>query len=310
MRAALSMMREDDTFNIIRFAGAADQFSPSSVPATPQNIRHAQKFIDTMEAGGGTMMLDGIRRSLNQSVDENRVRYVCMMTDGFIGNEKQIIHATRQMRGATRVFGFGVGSSPNRYLIDGMSRAGAGAVAYLSLNEKGEDIMRPFFERISRPALTEIEIDSAGLKGAQINPFKVPDVYVGRAVVVTGRFEGEGGSITVRGRSDGQVISKTFDIKPTTDGTAIASVWARQQIASLCDSAMFDDANIDLAKEIKSIALNYSLMSDYTSFVAVDSTRVTDGTSGVTVHQPVPVPDGVRYDTTVQGKDETTDERK
>ncbi len=308
MRAALGMMREDDTFNIIRFAGGTDQFAASSVQATPENIRSAQRFIDNMNAGGGTMMLEGIRRSLNQSVEENRVRYVCMMTDGFIGNEKEIIQATRQMRGATRVFGFGVGSSPNRYLLDGMSRAGAGAVAYLSLNEKGEDVMRPFFERISRPALTEIEVDASGLKGAQINPFKVPDVYVGRAVVVTGRFEGEGGSITVRGRADGQIISKTFEIKPTTEGTAIASVWARQRIASLCDAAMFDDAKIDLPKEIKSIALNYSLMSDYTSFVAVDSTHRTEGSTGVTVQQPVPVPDGVRYDTTVQQKDQPADE--
>lgn len=310
MRAALGMMREDDTFNIIRFAGGTDQFAASSVQATPENIRSAQRFIANMNAGGGTMMLEGIRRSLNQSVDENRVRYVCMMTDGFIGNEREIIQATRQMRGATRVFGFGVGSSPNRYLLDGMSRAGAGAVAYLSLNEKGEDVMRPFFERISRPALTEIEVDASGLKGAQINPFKVPDVYVGRAVVVTGRFEGEGGSITVRGRADGQVISKAFEIKPTSEGTAIASVWARQQIASLCDAAMFDDANLDLPKEIKSIALNYSLMSDYTSFVAVDSTHRTAGETGVTVQQPVPVPDGVRYDTTVQGNDGTADERR
>ncbi len=302
MRAAMDMMQPDDTFQIIRFASNADQLSDAPLQATKSNIAKARKFIENTSAGGGTMMLEGITRSLNQTVDEDRVRYVCMMTDGYIGNERQIIQTTRKLRGQTRVFGFGVGSSPNRYLLDGMSRAGAGAVAYLSLQEKGEDVMRPFFERISRPAMTNIEIDASGLQGAQINPFKIGDVYVGRATIVTGRFEGDGGSIVVRGRVGGEAVERTFDVRPTETGGAIASVWARQQIAALCDQAMFDDAEIDLAKEVKQIALNYSLMSDYTSFVAVDSTRRTDGSYGTTVIQPVPVPDGVKYETTVPEK--------
>ena len=41
-------------------------------------------------------------------------------------------------------------------------------------------------------------------------------------------------------------------------------------------------------------------MSQYTAFVAVDSSRRTEGDHGVTVNVPVPVPDGVKYETTVQ----------
>ncbi len=299
VQAALGMMQETDSFNIVRFAGSTDQMSTARVLASERAKRQAVDFLRGTNAGGGTMMLAGIQQALSQPSDESRVQYVCMMTDGFIGNERQIIQATRQLRGQTRVFGFGVGSSPNRYLIDGMSRAGAGAVAYLGLNDDGAKVMRHFFDRISKPALTNIQIDASNLKGAKINPFKIPDVYVGRAVVITGRFEGDGGSITVRGRSADQTIVQTFPIRADAQGTSLASVWARQQIAALCDQASLDDIRIDLAHEVKTIALNYGLMSDYTSFVAVDSTHRTSGESGTTIVQPVPIPDGVKYETTV-----------
>lgn len=308
IQAALGMMQEGDTFQIVRFAGSSDQLADAPLPATKQNIARARKFIENTDAGGGTMMLEGIKRSLSQSADEERVRYVCMLTDGYIGNESEIVKATRDLRGPTRVFGFGVGSSPNRFLLDGMSRAGAGAVAYLSLNDKGEDVMRPFFERISKPVITGIEVDTSALPGAKVNPFKIPDVYVGRAVLVTGRFEGDGGSITVRGRVGEGRVERTFQINPTEKGTSIASVWARQQISALCDQAMFE-GGIDLPAEVKQIALHYSLLSDYTSFVAVDASRRTDGTSGTTVIQPVPVPDGVKYETTVPPAQGTAGER-
>lgn len=299
IQAALGMMQPTDRFNIIRFAGSTDMLYPASVFATEREKRSALQFINDTRAGGGTMMLDGIKQALNQPAEESRGKYVCMMSDGFIGNERQIIQVTRQLRGQTRVFGFGVGSSPNRYLIDGMSRAGAGAVAYLGLHDDGAVVMRHFLDRTSKPALTNLQIDTTNLKGAQINPFKIPDVYVGRAVVITGRFEGQGGSITLRGESGGQMLTQTFPIKPDRQGTSLASVWARQQIAALFDQATLDDIRMDLGHEIKTVALTYGLMSDYTSFIAVDSTHRTSGAVGTTVVQPVPVPDGVKYETTV-----------
>lgn len=311
MRYALQNMNPDDTFQVIRFAGGVDQLSPDALTATPANVNKGLKFVESMNAGGGTMMLQGITTALNQSVkDEERVRYVCLLTDGFIGNEAQLIKATHDMRGATKVFGFGVGSSPNRYLIDGMSRAGAGAVAYLSLNDKGEEVMQPFFDRISKPALTNIAVDATNLSGAEIYPAKVPDVYVGRAVVITGRYQGDGGTLLVKARGPAGPVEQRFEIRPSKNAetnASLAAVWARQKISSLCDR-MTIAQDESASPQIKQVALDYSLMSDFTSFVAVDSSRVTAGNHGVSVVQPVPVPDGVRYDTTVQTPDKTNAE--
>ncbi len=304
MKYALAHMQPNDSFQVIRFAGGVDQLAPDALPATPANVKTGLNFIESTNAGGGTMMLQGITTALNQSVkDEERVRYVCLLTDGFIGNEAELIKATHQMHGATKVFGFGVGSSPNRYLIDGMSRAGAGAVAYLSLNDTGEEVMQPFFDRISKPALTNIAIDASGLSGAEVYPAKVPDVYVGRAVVITGRFQGAGGTLVVKGRGAGGPVEQRFEIHPTQETNAsLAAVWARQKIGSLCDRMMIENDET-ASPAIKQVALDYSLMSDFTSFVAVDSSHRTAGDHGISVVQPVPVPDGVRYDTTVQTPD-------
>jgi len=79
----------------------------------------------------------------------------------------------------------------------------------------------------------------------------------------------------------------------------IACVWARKKIETLANQATYDN-NPDLPEEIKQVALEYGLMSAYTAFIAVDSSRKTTGDHGITVAVPVPVPDGVRYETTVQ----------
>jgi len=74
--------------------------------------------------------------------------------------------------------------------------------------------MRPFFSRIAKPAMTNIDIDTKDLPGAELTLSKIPDCYVGRAVIVTGRYKGDGGSITVRGRVGDQVVEKKFEIAP------------------------------------------------------------------------------------------------
>jgi len=54
-----------------------------------------------------------------------------------------------------------------------------------------------------------------------------------------------------------------------------------------------------LKSTIMETALDHSLMSAYTAFVAVDSMSRTTGNYGTSVPVPVPVPEGVKYETTV-----------
>ena len=133
-------------------------------------------------------------------------------------------------------------------------------------------------------------------------PARFPDLFVGRPLVVAGRFEGEPGALTLSGtRGDARRVQVVEAQGGSPAGPYIAKVWARLNIADLADrQATAGDPHGELRDAIMRVALRHQLASSYTSFVAVDSSMPTEGTHGVTVHQAVPVPDGVRYDTTVE----------
>ncbi len=304
MRYALTHMNADDTFQIVQFASGTSRMSDRPVSATPENIRRALAYMDQTQAGGGTMMLDGIRESLDFPHDESRLRFVSFLTDGYIGNEADVLKSVRSSLGPARVFSFGVGNAPNRYLLDGLARNGRGAVAYLGLNDDATPIMASFYDRIRRPALTDLKIDWGDMKVSEVFPKEIPDLFVGRPVIITGKFSGDADKTAVRinGRVGNEV--QTVEVPVRLDSTkqpaeALRAVWARMKIANLADeAAMADDA--DVTGQVRQVALEYGLMSSFTSFVAVDSLTRTAGDFGTTVTVPVPVPDGVKYETAVQ----------
>ncbi len=313
MLRALDSMRPGDAFQIVEFNNTASSFGPRTVPATPENIREAKRYVQRMRAGGGTMAVEGVRKAASFPADPERptrARFVTFMTDGFIGNETEIFREIDRTLGDARVFSFGVGSSPNRYLIDGMARIGRGAVAYLNPGDDGDRVMDFFFERVARPALTDIAIDWGSMNVGETYPSRVPDLYVGRPVVLVGRYEGslDDTTVRVRGRAmtgEGPATVETrITVVPDearTDG-ALKPVWARMKIADLARREALAQSPSDrgeFADMIRSTALAHGIMSAYTAFIAVDSAAVTSGTSGATVAVPVPVPDGVRYETTV-----------
>jgi len=306
---ALLSLQEGDTFQVIRFSNNASQFGPKPIPATKENVRKAVEYVEKLKGSGGTMMIEGIKTALDFFHDPERFRFVCFMTDGYIGNESEIIAETHQRLGDSRIFSFGVGNSVNRFLIDRLAKLGKGAVAYISLNDDATDAIDNFYERIKYPALTDIEIDFGAMQVAEVYPKRLPDLYVGRPIIVTGRFRGDGNTtVKVNGKLAGKDYQQEFNLDledPAAKHNGLAFVWARKKIEqlSLIENIAAKNpgfADPEMPDIIKDVALEYSLMSKYTAFVAVDSSRRTEGDHGVTVNVPVPVPDGVKYETTVQ----------
>ncbi len=300
---ALRRLEADDTFQIIRFSNNASQLGPAPIPATSANVRRGLAYVRSLHGSGGTMMIEGIKAALDFAHDPRRLRFVAFLTDGYIGNERQILGEVQKRLGESRIFSFGVGSSPNRYLLDRMAKLGKGAVAYVGLDDSAGQVMDMFFERVSHPAMTDIAVDWGGMQVSEVYPKRIRDLFVGRPVTLTGKFSGAG-SATVRVR--GKVGDETREIAlaVNSDDTSaghkgIPSVWARMKIADLADRATYD-RDSELPEQIKQVALEYGLMSAYTAFVAVDSLTRTAGEYGTTVAVPVPVPEGVRYETTVQ----------
>jgi Ca-activated chloride channel family protein len=307
MKRALRSLQSDDTFQVIRFSEDSSYFGPRPVTATRDNIQSAIRFVEQLSGTGGTQMIEGIKAALDFPHDPKRLRLVTFMTDGYIGNEMEIFNAVHRKLGDARIFSFGVGSSVNRYLIEGLARLGNGAVAYVGADHSATKSVDAFFNRVAHPAMTDLAIDWNGLSVDSAYPQRLPDLFVGRPVILTGRIDATSGShtVSVRGRVGSAERSHTFtiDLDNAESHPGLAPIWARAKIAELSDSAVYaSDGNLDIENQILDVALRYGLMSQYTAYVAVDSSRVTEGDSGVSVNVPVPVPDGVKYDTTVPSR--------
>ena len=301
---ALQKLTPRDTFQIIDFSNTASQLGPAPINATPENLRNGLAYLASLNGSGGTEMIEGLKAALDFPHDEGRYRVVSFMTDGYIGNDADILHAIAQKTGDSRIFSFGVGQSPNRYLMDRMALLGRGAVAYLSLNDDPVQIMEQFHESISHPAMTDLSINWGSMNVTDVYPQIIPDLIVGRPVVLTGRFTGEPGTVTVNGRTGMQPVSYSVALDArdaNKEHTGIGAVWARLKIADLmAQISRTPDQTEQIQQSALRTALDYSLMSALTAFVAVDSMTKTEGAFGTTVAVPVPVPEGVRYDTAVE----------
>jgi Ca-activated chloride channel homolog len=301
IRRALQQMRPEDSFQLIRFSNDASQLGKRPLAATPANVARGLAYLDSLNGDGGTMMIEGIKAALDFPQDPGRLRFVVFLTDGFIGNEVQIFSEVHRRLGDARIFSFGVGSSPNGYLLDGLARIGKGAVAYLGLQDDAARVMDDFMTRVKYPALMDVRIDWGALEVKDVYPTHLPDLFVGRPLLVTGRFDGDAASsVKLIGKAGVEPVEIKLDVSPADTSVqhpGIASVWARKKIMELSDhQAVAEDPT--LPTQIKQVALDFSLMSAYTAFVAVDSLSQTGSDPATTVPQPVPVPEGVKYETT------------
>lgn len=302
MRKVLRRLAPGDVFQIVQFSQSASSLGNGFLPNTPASVQRGLEFIDAIQGEGGTEMLSGIHAALDLPHDPERLRMVLFLTDGYIGNESEIFRAVHARIGGARLFSLGVGSSVNRYLLDGLARMGRGDVSYVSPGERPDAVVDRFYQRIDRPALTDVAIDWGDLTVEDVEPQRLPDLFAGKPVVVFGRYRGQPhGEITLRGsragRSERVPVQVDFG-KPSTSSAALSAMWARSRIARWSDE-LIDDASgapgahaKDLERRITELALQHHVMTQYTAFVAVDDARaVQPGTQ--TLHMPVALPSGV-----------------
>lgn len=303
MRHALADMRPDDMFNVLRFDETASGLSSTLLPATAGNIEKGIAYVDQLEGMGGTHMLAGIEAALDMPRERDRMRMVLFLTDGYIGNEAEIFALLERDIADARLFSLGVGSSVNRYLLDGMARVGRGAVTYAGNEQNMEAVVERFYERIETPVLTDIEIDWQGASVAEVLPGQIPDLFAGQPLTVFGRYEGRpDGEIIVRGKANGKLVELPvrFDLATADEVTGVSSIWARNKVDDLLGYPMLTtpyEVGNETEKAVVELALRYRIMTDFTSFVAVDEQRIVAPNGEIrTVVQPLPIPAGTTHE--------------
>lgn len=304
MLKALAGLRPHDTFDIVTFAGSSRRLFKAPRPANRTNVAQALQFVDGLSAGGGTMMASAVQTALGSEVAPGRNRYVFFLTDGYVGNEDEIFRgsaelvATLKERGQrARVFGFGVGSSPNRHLLEGLSRAGEGIAVYASTREDPADAVNRFYHYIDRPVLTGLDVRWGAFAGSEIFPDPLPDLFASHPIVLHGRYDKALPDEVVvtarRGETEMSLPVRVHRVMaPREKGGVLGALWARSKIGHLSEVSWLEPRP-DTREKITALGLEYSLVTPYTSFVAVDRSRVVgDGRPELMV-QPVEVPEGV-----------------
>jgi len=298
MRYALKNLNTHDTFQIIRFSNRAESFQPAPVPATSANIERGLAYVGTLSGRGGTIMLEGVEAALRHPKDPERLRIVSFMTDGYIGNENEILAYLKTNLGGARLFSFGVGNSVNRYLLDKMAEFGRGTVEYVLLGDKADASVARFYDRIRNPYLTDLEIDWDGIPVEDVYPKTIPDLFLGQPVVLHGKYKAPGkGKLRLRGKLGGRRYEQEVEVLlpgERLEGEAIGTLWARARIEDLSNENIVAPTP-RLEEQITEVALAHDLVSAYTSFVAVEKTIVTGSEEPVLVEVPVTMPEGVSY---------------
>jgi Ca-activated chloride channel family protein len=296
LKDLIGNLRPTDMFNVLLFAGGSTLMSEHSLPATAANIQKAINVIENQQGGGGTELLPALKRALGLPGSENVSRTIVIATDGYVTVEEQAFDLIRNNLGNANMFAFGIGSSVNRHIIEGIAHVGLGEPFVITKPDEAPARAEAFRKLVQSPVLTRIKVDFGDFETYDVEPHSIPDVLADRPIILFGKWRGKPqGTITISGISGTENYKDTIEVgsvKPSKTNAALQYLWARQRIMLLSDYNMLRPDN-ERVKEVTNLGLTYNLLTAYTSFVAIDSEVRNANGNSTTVSQPLPLPQGV-----------------
>jgi len=296
LRELLAGMRPQDRFNVLLFAGGSRVLGEQgSLDGTPQNLQRALSLIDDNDASGATDLLQALERVYALPRSTGMARSIVVVTDGVIPAGDAVSRLIRSRLHEASVFAFGVGASVDKGVIQRIARAGTGEAVMIENLDKGKPQAQAFRRYIEQPLLTDVRAIFEGFDAYDVSPTPLPDLFAQRPIVLIGKYRGAAqGQIRVRGNDGRGPYEAVVDVAAGSSSTINAplrTLWARSVLADRLDLGA-DDANAVAQAEQKAditrLGLNYSLLTPYTSFVAIDEVVRTQDASA-RVDQPTPL---------------------
>lgn len=298
MRDLLGRLGPQDLVNVVLFAGGSQVLAPAgSLPATAANVQGAIALVDAQRGGGGTEILGALRTAYAiPRPDRSVARSVVVVTDGYVAVEAEAFRFVRERLAEANLFSFGIGSSVNRHLVEGLARAGQGEPFVVLSPERAGESARQFREYLERPVLTQLEVSYEGLDAREVTPARVPDLFAERPIVLVGKYRGAArGRVVLSGRSGSGPWRAAVELGADAmrgDHAPLRILWARRWVERLQDDLALAPTR-ELEDAITDIGLSHALLTRFTSFVAIDSEVVNRGGKPDEVQQPLPLPQGV-----------------
>ncbi|MBT5239481.1 MAG: marine proteobacterial sortase target protein, partial [Rhodospirillaceae bacterium] len=269
---ALEKLGRHDRFNVIQFNSNTSTLFRKAVAASKRNVLIARRYIDSLEAGGGTNMLPAIRAALNDQDDHSILRQVIFITDGAVSNESEMFQEVSTRLGSTRLFTVGIGSAPNQHFMRWAAKFGRGTFTFIGNLNQAESRMKELWQKLSTPVVTDISIKSKLDDFIEAYPDSIPDLFMGEPVVFTFKAPPELKTLKVQGKGPEGLWVENFDLKNAPNGTGISKLWAREKIEILEAGNYWGVAADKIREDATEIGLKHGLVTRYTSLVAIDET--------------------------------------
>jgi len=266
-------------------------------PADAEAVRRAVRWVERLEARGGTEMASALRLALRGDEASARVRQVIFLTDGAVGNEEQLFRLIQDRLGDARLFTVGIGSAPNSHFMTKAAQLGRGTFTYIGRIEEVKTKMDELFTKLETPVLKGLQVKWPVDARAESWPARIPDLYAGEPLVVTAALEKLDGDVLVSGERDGQLWQAKLPLGHGHAGAGVGSLWAREKVGSLVDRMRQGDAEGQFRAQILELAIGHRLVTQYTSFVAVDKTPARPAADQLKLGAvPTLLPEGWEYD--------------
>ncbi len=299
-RAALlygvRILRPQDRFNIISFAGEERLMETGLIPADDKGRARGETFVKALKPVGGTNINQSLLASLRQfsDADRERPKMLVFMTDGLpTVDETNVTKIVDNVRKATkpgvRLFTFGVGYDVNTALLDKLAAENGGVADYVEPKEDLEVKVSNFFSKVNYPVLTDLQLDVGGAQTDLIYPRAIPDVFRGSQVTLIGRYSNAADLNSIQMRLTGKAggTSRTYtyanlSFPLRTDANEyLPRLWATRRVGWLMEQVRTNGEQKELRDEIVDLGTRYGIVTPYTSYLALEDAReITQATVG------------------------------
>jgi Ca-activated chloride channel family protein len=292
---ALGLLSQNDYFNIIAFNDRYETFAPFSVQASAAGIMSGINYVNSLNAGGGTQARPALEHALRMPHQPDALKMIVFLTDGSVGNEDQLIALVNRDIGNSRLFTVGIGSAPNGFLLEKVSRFGRGTFTFISNISEVQKKINELFAKIENPVLMDLKLDIS--QKAEIFPYPIADLFAGQPLIVFGKTDTLSETSTkLSGRTPDGIFTLNIplDRNSATKEPAIPTLWARNKIAGLMDEYRLGDEKVK--REIIDLAIHHKLITKFTSFVAVEHKIINPKGKARLSTIPVELPEGWEYE--------------
>ncbi len=268
----LSQLKSEDWFNIIQLNSYTEAFSEQALPARENNIERAKSYVHSLHADGGTEIAAALNTALSNVSKSERIRQVIFLTDGSVGNEKQLFKIIKRKLDNSRLFTVGIGSAPNSYFMSEAASLGRGTFTYIGKIEELQEKISQLFQKLNHPVLSDVEIIWKDESDIDYWPNPIHDLYIGEPLIVSLKLPKDQKQLIIKGNTSQTEWSTKLPITNGGKATGLNVLWARNKIQSLSQKISHGADPEKIKQVITELGLEHHIVTKHTSLVAVDVT--------------------------------------